>query len=85
MYSQNENLYDILNISNKASAQDIKSSYRKLAREFHPDKCSGNKQKEEHFKKINTAYETLSNQQKKNNMICIILYHLILQRLQCLI
>lgn len=54
--------YNILGVSKDASANDIKKKYRQLARENHPDK-GGNK---EHFQKIQEAYETLSDPQKRN-------------------
>lgn len=55
-------LYDLLGISSTASLEEIKKAYRKKALENHPDK-GGN---EEMFKKINEAYETLSNVEKRN-------------------
>ena len=56
--------YEILGISKDASADDIKKSYRKLAKKYHPDinKEAG---AEERFKEINEAYEVLSDPQKK--------------------
>jgi DnaJ-class molecular chaperone len=54
--------YNILGIPKGASEDEIKKAYRKLAREHHPDK-GGNK---EHFQKIQEAYETLSNPQKRH-------------------
>lgn len=57
--------YDILGVSKTASAAEIKSAYRKLAMEWHPDR---NKSKDaaEKFKEINEAYEVLSNADKKS-------------------
>ena len=55
--------YSILGVDKSASADDIKKAYRKLAKEYHPDKKSGN---EEKFKEAADAYETLGNPQKKN-------------------
>jgi|TARA_R110001592_G_scaffold1375_2_gene8210 curved DNA-binding protein len=54
--------YVILGVDKSASEKDIKKAYRKLAKENHPDKISGN---EEKFKEIADAYETLGNPQKK--------------------
>ena len=65
MFSQNKDYYDILNISNQATEKEIKSAYRSLAKENHPDKYPGDKTKEEHFKQINEAYEHLHDPQKK--------------------
>ena len=54
-------LYEKLNISNNASKDDIKKAYKKLALEHHPDK-GGNESK---FKEINEAYDTLSDDDKR--------------------
>jgi len=55
--------YDVLGIQKNASADEIKKSYRKLAKEHHPDR-GGDEQK---FKEISEAYETLSDSGKKAN------------------
>ncbi len=57
--------YKILGINKKASADEIKKSYRKLAVKFHPDKNPGNKSAEEKFKEINEAYEVLGDVDKR--------------------
>lgn len=59
-----KSLYETLEVSENASAEEIKKSYRKLARKYHPDinKSAG---AEEKFKEINAAYEVLSDAQKK--------------------
>ena len=49
--------YRILNTSKTATADEIKNSYRKLAKKFHPDLNPGNKEAEKKFKEINQAYE----------------------------
>ena len=61
-----KNYYDILGVGKDASAEDIKSAYRKLAKKYHPDinKEAGASEK---FKEINEAYECLSDPQKKSN------------------
>ena len=61
------NYYDILWVSKDASESEIKKAYRKLSRENHPDLNKWDKSKEEKFKKISEAYETLSDSQKKSN------------------
>lgn len=65
-----KSLYDTLEISENASQDEIKKAYRKLARKYHPDinKDSG---AEEKFKEINAAYEVLSDENKKHNMIAL--------------
>jgi molecular chaperone DnaJ len=57
--------YSILGVSRTAADKDIKATYRKLARQYHPDVNPGNKSAEEHFKKINQAYEVLSDPEKR--------------------
>jgi curved DNA-binding protein len=59
------NYYEILEVSPNASAEDIKKSYRKLAMKYHPDRNHGNKNAEEKFKKINEAYNILSDPVKR--------------------
>lgn len=51
--------YKILGVSKNSDEKEIKKAYRRLAREYHPDKNQGNKQAEEKFKEINEAYEVL--------------------------
>ena len=56
--------YDILGISKGASTDEIKSAYRKLAMQFHPDK-NKDAGAEEKFKEISEAYAALSDPQKR--------------------
>jgi len=60
-----ENPYKLLGVEKDASAKAIKTSYRNLAKKYHPDINPGDKSKEEHFKKISAAYELLSDTQKR--------------------
>lgn len=57
--------YKILNVESTASDDEIKKSYRRLARKFHPD-VSKEKGAEEQFKAINEAYEVLKDKEKRN-------------------
>lgn len=57
--------YKILGVERKASADEIRSAYRKLAMKYHPDKNPGDKKAEERFKEINEAYQVLSDDQKR--------------------
>jgi molecular chaperone DnaJ len=57
--------YSILSISREATPEEIKKAYRKRAMDLHPDRHGGDKQKEAEFKKLNEAYEVLSDAQKK--------------------
>ncbi|MDQ3393740.1 MAG: DnaJ domain-containing protein [Bacteroidota bacterium] len=60
-----KNFYQELQVPQGASQKDIKLAFRKLAKKYHPDKNEGNPQYEEEFKKINEAYHTLSDENKK--------------------
>lgn len=67
-----ENYYDILGVQKGATDDEIKSAYRKLAKQYHPDLFAGKpeaekKAAEEKFKKINHAYQVLSDAQKRAN------------------
>jgi curved DNA-binding protein len=57
--------YKILGVDKKASQEDIKKAYRKLAVKYHPDKNKDNKVAEEKFKQINEANEVLSDPEKR--------------------
>jgi curved DNA-binding protein CbpA len=59
------NYYNILGISPAASAKEVKVAYKRLALKYHPDKNPGDARAEELFKLVNTAYQTLSNANKR--------------------
>lgn len=60
-----KDLYAVLGVKRGASPDDIKKSYRKLARRYHPDVNPGNKEAEERFKEISQAYDVLSDSEKR--------------------
>ncbi len=60
-----DDYYQILEVPRTASAEDIKKSFRKLARKYHPDVNPGNKAAEERFKQLNAAFEVLSDPTKR--------------------
>lgn len=57
--------YKILGVARTASAEEIKKSFRKLAREYHPDVAKDKKTAEDKFKEINEAYEVLGDEAKR--------------------
>jgi molecular chaperone DnaJ len=60
-----EDYYEALGVKRDASQDDLKKAFRQLARKHHPDLNKGSKEAEEKFKKINEAYQILSDPQKK--------------------
>mgnify|MGYP002544496424 CR=1 FL=1 len=57
--------YEVLGVSKDASEAEIKSAYRKKAKECHPDLHPNDKNAEERFKELNEAYEVLSDDKKR--------------------
>lgn len=61
----NTDYYKTLGVDKKASSDDIKKAYRKLALKYHPDKNPGDKEAEEKFKSVSEAYAVLSDTKKR--------------------
>lgn len=57
--------YQILGLNRNADEKEIKKTYRRLARKYHPDLNPGNKEAEKRFKEINEAYEVLGDPEKR--------------------
>ena len=57
--------YDVLGVSKEADLEEIRNSYRKLAKRYHPDLNPGNKEAEARFKEIASAYDLLSDKDKR--------------------
>lgn len=63
---QYKDYYKTLGVDKKATENEIKKAYRKLARQHHPDQNPNNKSAEEKFKEINEAYEVLGDSNKRS-------------------
>ncbi|HST68216.1 MAG TPA: molecular chaperone DnaJ [Solirubrobacterales bacterium] len=60
-----DELYKTLGVSKKATDEEIKKAYRKLARKYHPDRNPGDKEAEEKFKEISAAHDVLADPEKR--------------------
>ena len=68
------NHYEQLGLSQSASEVEIKAAFKRLAKQYHPDKNNGNPVYEEKFKKINAAYQVLSDSTKRERYDYILSY-----------
>ena len=62
-----DDLYRILGVKRDASEKDIRTAYRKLARRYHPDVNPGDESAQERFKRINEAYQVLSDDKARKD------------------
>jgi len=65
MPTSTQDYYGALGISRSASKEEIRKAYRKLARKHHPDLNPGDKAAEERFKRVQEAYDVLSDPKKR--------------------
>lgn len=59
--------YQILGVDRRASGQDIKNAYRKLAKRYHPDLNQDNPQAEQKFREVTEAYKVLADEAARKN------------------
>lgn len=70
--SSKRDYYEVLNVDRNATKDEIKGKYRKLALQYHPDRNKSS-DAEEKFKEISEAYAVLSDDDKRKNMINMVM------------
>lgn len=63
--AQGKDFYAVLGVSQKATADELKKQYRRLAKQYHPDSNKGDPKASERFKEISEAYNVLGDQKKR--------------------
>jgi curved DNA-binding protein len=62
-----KDLYSVLGVNRTADASEIKKAFRKLTQQYHPDKNPGDKKAEDKFKEVSSAYDVLSDPERRKN------------------
>ena len=63
-----KNFYELLEINPNSTPEEIRKAYRKLSLDLHPDRNNNNPEKVKIFNQITSAYEVLSNLEKKKKL-----------------